>query len=147
MIEEARLNKTKTAGLGTILLALLYVLECSALLVAMGVYKKGKRSVLVFLSTPFGFVSPTPMARPFAFSVVLNASSLFIGVVIAEFFIRVFTVNTPAGPEFANTLLLPRSWESVVAHNRAILAGSLFIGISVYESRDWCTSGPNRLSY
>jgi hypothetical protein len=41
----------------TIFLTLLYILECSALLVAMGVYKKGERSVLVFLSTPFGFSS------------------------------------------------------------------------------------------
>jgi hypothetical protein len=58
-------------------------------------------------------------------------------VVVVESVVRVFTVNTPAGPEFANTLLFTRSRKNVFVHNRATLARASAHGhFSWMDSRD-----------
>jgi hypothetical protein len=40
----------------------------------------------------------------------------------AEAMIRMFAVETPEGPVFANTLLLPKRWDAIAAHHRSVLA-------------------------
>lgn len=127
----------------TILFVSLYVLEFAALLIAMAIYKKGERSFPAFIASPAGFVflvavlalvtstlvivnlfrSHRPSIKTrFAVLLVLNMFSIVLAAAIAEAVIRVFAVSTPAGTMFANTLLYPRNWERVAAHNRAVLA-------------------------
>jgi hypothetical protein len=65
----------------------------------------------------------------------------------AEFVIRMFSVSTPEGPMFVNTLLLPRSWENVVARSQAILAKASVQGsYLVYDNRLGWTVGHSRRS-
>ena len=135
------------------LLVSLYVLEFSALLSGMAIYKRGGRPLLVFLPTHAGFVfifaalavassilviihlvrkDVLAGSKQFALTLTLNLWSVGFVLATAEVIIRVFSVSGPAGPMFANTLLLPRSWESFAAHQRAILAkastwGSYFV--------------------
>lgn len=136
-----------------ILLVSLYILELAALLSAMAIYKRGDTPLLVFLPTHAGFVfifaaltvassifviirlirkNVLAGAKQFALTLTLNLWSVVFMLAAAELIIRVFSVSAPAGPIFANTLLLPRSWESFAAHQRAILAkastwGSYFV--------------------
>jgi hypothetical protein len=152
----------------TTLLLYLYVLEFSGLLAAMAIYKKGDRSLLAFSASPAGLVlllavvalatsilvivhtlrtHPSYRARWFATNLVFNLSSVIFALAAAEAFIRLFSVSTSAGPMFANTLLLPRSWESVAARNRAILAKASAQGsYLIYDKELGWTVGPNRRS-
>ena len=152
----------------TTLLVSLYVLEFSGLLAAMAIYKKGDRSLLAFSASPAGLVlllavvalatsilvivhtlrtRPSYRARWFATNLVFNLSSVILALAAAEAFIRLFSVSTSAGPMFANTLLLPRSWESVAARNRAILAKASAQGsYLIYDKELGWTVGPNRRS-
>jgi len=143
-------------------------MEFSALLIAMAVYKKGDRPLTVFLASHVGFVlvlacvalvtSTLATIRLFRQHVVtgkngfapslgLNLLSVILVLVTAEVVIRVFAVNTPAGVVFANTLLLPRSWENFAARNRAILSkASTWGSYFVYDSILGWTVGRNRYS-
>jgi hypothetical protein len=151
-----------------ILLASLYGLEFSALITAMGVYKKGERLLQPFLMTPAGIVlmagvallvisvsaillqlrnSPPPWTKWLTAHLVLNLCSVAVMLAAAEGISRIFAVSTPAGPVFANTLLLPRSWQNLATINRAILAkvsarGSYF----VYDNLLGWTVGRSRRS-
>jgi|SoiMetStandDraft_2_1073263.scaffolds.fasta_scaffold03231_2 hypothetical protein len=152
----------------TSLVASLYVLEFSALITAIAIYKKGEKLLLTFLATPAGWVlvvavfalvtlsflillqlrnGPASWAKQFTAHLVLNLCSVALMLATAEVLIRVFTVSTAAGPMFANTLLLPRSWESVAAHSRAILAKASAQGsYLVYDHELGWTIGPSRHS-
>jgi hypothetical protein len=83
--------------------------------------------------------------RQFSAILVLNLCTVVVMFALTETVVRVFTVSTLAGENFANTLLLPRSWENFAARNRAILAkastsGSYF----VYDSLLGWTIGRSR---
>jgi hypothetical protein len=127
---------------GGIILVSLHAVEFFVLLATLAIYKKGERSLLVFLASPAGFVfliafsglaisipviflhlrsDGRPRTERLAVVLVLNLGSVFLALSTAEVVIRVFAVNTPASPAFANTLLLPRSWEKAAARNRAVL--------------------------
>jgi hypothetical protein len=148
------------------LLVSLYVLESSALLSCMAIYKRGDRSLLGFLSTHAGlvFILAALVAassiffiirlirkdllagsKQFGLTLALNLFSVVFVVATAEVIVRLFSVSTPAGPMFANTLLLPRSWESFAAHQRAILAkASTWGSYFVYDSFLGWTVGRSR---
>jgi len=129
--------------LSALLLVSLYAIEISACLIALAFYKKGERPFLAFATTPAGLVLGVSVialavAALAAGALVrsgclrgkqrvgavlaYNLWSVALSVVTAEVIIRTFTVNLLAGPSFANTLLLPRSWERTVAFNKAALA-------------------------
>lgn len=69
-------------------------------------------------------------------TLILNLRTIVPAVATAKMFIRVFTVNTLAGPMFANTLLVPRSCESVAARSRAILAQGAAQGSDLIYDRE-----------
>lgn len=148
--------------------ASLWVLELSLLLIFMAINKKGDKALLAFLYGSSGTVfvagvfllvlsiivilslvrnglrsHPKSMSAAFA----LNVWSVVLVIVVSEVLIRVFAVNTPAGPEYANTLLLPGKWEKVAARNRAILAKASAEGSYLVFDRElgW-TVGRNRRS-
>lgn len=150
------------------LLTCLYILEFSLLLTAMAIYKKGERSCLDFLAAQSGRVLLVGLlavgastmvivfylrrrapggARRFGVTLILNLWSVVAGIAAMEVVIRVFAVTTPAGPVFANTLLLPRSWEDVAARNRAILTRASREGsFLVFDEELGWTVGPSRRS-
>jgi hypothetical protein len=146
----------------------LYVLEFSALLTTMAIYKKGERPILVFLAGSAGFVFIVTVlalatftiviiylfrkhgprqTRRFVPTLILNLWTVILAIATAEIFIRLFTVSTPTGPMFANTILIPRSWESVAARGRAILAKASAEGsYLIYDKELGWTVGPSRRS-
>src|SRR5262245_26777801 len=109
------------------LLVSLYMLESSALLSCIAIYKRGDIPLLVFLSTHAGLVFILAAlvvassiflivrlvrkdllagSKQFGLTLALNLFSVVFVVATAEVTIRLFSVSTPAGPMFANTLLL-----------------------------------------
>jgi hypothetical protein len=165
---KLNLPRLSTASRPACVFVSLYVLEFAAFLAAIAIYKKGDRSLLPFLASYAGFIFllailalvtaafvivhllrngfPTG-TKHFAKILVLNVWSVALVFAAAEAVIRVFVASTPAGPMFANTPLLPRSWENFAAHNRAILAkastsGSYF----VYDNLLGWTVGQSRRS-
>src|SRR5439155_10926609 len=111
------------------LLVALWFVEGSALLLALALYKRGNHPLAAFVRSPAG-------AELIAAAIALAASALWVGLVAradraqiapslalnlasialaagaAELAIRLFAVETPEGPTFANTRLLPRSWDA-----------------------------------
>ena len=160
--------RAATFEFSAILFVLLCFLESSALVVALAIYKKGDRSLSVFLASPAGFIFIVAVVvlaasaliisylrrrdlrrekRRFAAMVVLNLWSVILALAAAEILIRLNIDNTPAGPEFADTLLLPQSWQDVAAHNRALLTKSLVNeSYLLYDRELGWTIGPNRRS-
>jgi hypothetical protein len=149
---------------GNQLLLALWAVEGSALVAALAIYKKGAHPLGSFLLTPAG---ETLVAAAVAFavaslwgvllvqrnraqlgpSIALNLASVALAASAADITIRLLSVETPEGPMFANTLLLPRSWEAIAARNRDALAragadGSFLVAD---EQLGW-TIAPNRTS-
>jgi GDSL-like Lipase/Acylhydrolase family len=165
--------KSNSSGLSAAIpsvpiLGSLYIIEFSLVLTAMAIYKRGDRPLFVFLLSHAGIVFlfavlalitsalvivlllrkgvPAGSYR-FAPTLVLNLWSVILIFAAAEIVIRVSLVNTPTGPKFANTLLLPRSWEDFAAHHRAILArASTWGSYFVYDSMLGWTVGRSRRS-
>jgi GDSL-like Lipase/Acylhydrolase family len=166
-MKPTSLRQTDAAA-STVIFMSLYMLEFSALLIGMAVYKKGDRSLLNFLVAPPGFVflfavlllatsalvivrrlrnGLPPATKGLIAPLILNLWSVGLILATAEVVIRLFTVGTPTGQMFASTPMLPRSWESVAALNRTILAkasaqGSYF----VYDNLLGWTVGRSRRS-
>jgi hypothetical protein len=146
----------------------LYGLECSAVLIAMAMYKKGERPLLAFLTTHSGAALVVGMLalttstfvilrlagarggggeRQFAPTVFLNLGSVILVLATAEVVIRVSAVSTPAGPEFGNTLLVLRSWGETAARGRAMVERASTHGsYLVYDKELGWTVGPSRRS-
>jgi len=154
--------------LSATLLVSLYVLEFCALITAMALYKIGDNSFAGFLASHAGFVLLVALfglgismiviaylfrnalrsgPKRFFLTLVLNLWSVLLVFAATESFIRVFAVSTTAGPMFANTILLPRSWESVAALSRAILVKATAHGsYLIYDKELGWTVGSNRRS-
>jgi hypothetical protein len=167
------LMNPKSAGLSTVMpnaaaLAFFYILEFSALVVGVAIYKKSDRPLLAFLESQAGIVLVIGVlglviaALGIAYTLqkkaccspkhiyvtlLLNLWSVIIVVASFEVVIRISAVATPAGPSFANTVLLPRSWENFAAHNRAIFAkASTWGSYFVYDNLLGWTVGRSRRS-
>ena len=146
----------------------LFAVELSALLVSMAITRKGHRSILAFSASYHGavlLVATLVLALAsvvaiheirarrsggfgwLAASLVLNAGSIAVGFTTAEVVIRLFAVDGPEGPVFGNTALPPRSWTTVAAHNRAMLAKAAAHGSFLVSDSDlgW-TVGVSRRS-
>jgi len=151
-----------------IFLISLYVLEFSASLTAIAIYKKGERPIQIFFAGSAGCVfifaavalvistatiiylfrkRVASGAKSFSMALILNLWTIVLAISTTEAVIRVFTISTPVGQMFAHTLLLPRSWETVAARNRAILARASAHGsYLVYDNELGWTIGRSRRS-
>ena len=127
-------------GPDQLLLVFLYLLECAAVVLALGLNKKGASPLLPFLATRAGgfsvialmtclasawvvirqFRRRQPRARRFALTVTLNVISVLATTILAEPAIRALTVQTVAGPMVAGTGLMPRSWETVARRQHEV---------------------------
>ena len=146
----------------------LYVADLSAVLLALAIHKKSDRPLAAYLGTLPGVIlvgatlalaataalivhyvraAPPGRARAFAAILTVNLGSVALAFAVAEALVRVFAVPTPGGRVFANTLLLPRPWEQVVAQNRAVLERAAARGTYLVHDTDlgW-TIGPGRRS-
>lgn len=134
----------------------------------MALHKKGGKPLLAFLYGPSGVVfvigvlvlatsaivivcllrdSFSSHTKWLSATFALHVWSVVLVLAASEVVIRAFAVNTPEGPEFADTLLLPRNWDNVAARYRGILAKASAQGsYLVYDSELGWTIGRNRRS-
>ena len=113
----------------------LYILEVSALVIAMAVHKKGERLLLAFMATPAGVIaivavallvisicvillqlrnSPYPWTQWLAAHLVLNLCSVVLVLATTEVVIRLYTVDGIEAPMFANTTLLVAAYRGIL---------------------------------
>ena len=84
-------------------------------------------------------------SRRFGLVVAMNLVTLVLILVPVEIGLRLFSRDAPDAPTFFYTVLLPRSWERAVTHNRQLLekaAGDL--SYLVYDEALGWTVGANR---
>lgn len=134
----------------------------------MAIHKKGEKPFLAFVSGSSGIVFVIGVlatltsaivifgllrnrfsshAKWLSATFVLHIWSVGLVFLVFEAVIRVFAVNTPAGPVFADTPLLPQRWENVVARNRAILAKASSQGsYLIFDNELGWTIGRNQRS-
>ena len=160
------MNAVPTTGLG--LLACLYALEASGLLAAMALYKNGEKPFTALLTGRYGpfFLAGllgvlgftvylvtryrgtrTGQRREFWLTVAMNIATVALAFLSGEAIVRLLASPTPAGPTFLNTILLPRSWNAMLARNRELLqrAPSNISYLVPDDLLGW-TVGPNRQS-
>lgn len=136
MTASSRRNDSISASVSL----LLYALEAALLLLGLTMYKRAGRPLPQFVGTPAGRVlllatcaavalglltvaalfKPN-LRRQFLPTLALNLVVLLVLFAVAEILIRSLVSQTPAGPAFGDTILLPRSWQSESARNREIL--------------------------
>ena len=139
---DAGAARIPNSAVRNILIAL-YVLESSAALALLALYKGMDRPCPVFLGTRMGFVFIAAMLAVALSSVfvrhqvrtrvpnrwkgvrpllLLNLLTVVLAFGTTEIALRVLSQPTAVGPTFGDQLLLPKSWDTVAAANRAILA-------------------------
>jgi hypothetical protein len=142
------------------LLASLYVLEASALLVVIALHKRGAPpSTILSLSAGLALLVAGAVIvqryrtragrdpRRLAFTVMLNLVPLVLLLAAGELTVRLLARPTPRGPVVMGTTLLPWRWSDVVAHNEAILERAARDGsYLVPDERLGWVVGPNRRS-
>lgn len=150
------------------IVVLLVALEVGLLLGGFAFYRKGERSVAVFLAGPGGWACVGVLLTVAAigvviayevrkhsaprlrwFSVAFLSSCWFVGVTLAgaEVVARMALFEGMEGPVLANTRLLPLSWESVAARNRSVLGRASVEGsYLVYDGELGWTVGSGRRS-
>lgn len=157
-------------GPDRLLLASLYLLECAALILALGLNKKGASPVLSFVATRAGWLSLIALmtclacawivvrqlrrrqrgSRRFTLTVTLNVTSVLAATIVAEIAIRVLSLQTVSGPVFAGTRLLPRTWDTVAANLYEVwqrsLRGPSGTPYLIYDDSLGWTVGPHRRS-
>ena len=142
------------------LLASLYIIEGSALLLLVLAGQRGGRLVTA-LSVLAGLALLGAAAvivqryrtraggdcQRVAFTMVLNLVSILLILATAELTLRLLARPTPRGPVVMNTPLLPWRWSDIVTHNQAILARAARDGsyLVADENLGWVI-GPNRRS-
>lgn len=161
-----RLSESPRISPDIALLTWLYLAELCLGIVTISLHKKGERPFFAFATAPAGagFLLATAMlvvaagaivsharrrrdTSPFAAVTLMNVLTVSAMLVLGETAIRVFTVTTPAGPAFANTVLLPKDWTAVSARHRATLAQAAARGSYLVFDRDLGWSiGRNRHS-
>ncbi len=157
---------TKSASsLGGVLGAL-YASEACALLFAISLYRNGSRSFLGLVTGRYtalfvvgllgGLLSCGCLAivarrtmdrRVLWHTVAMNVATVCVLLAGAELGVRLLSVRTPLGVEFLGVPLLPRSWDKVVARNRALLkTASANTSFFVADDRLGWTVGRSRRS-
>jgi hypothetical protein len=129
--------------------ATLFVLEACLAILALGLYKKGDRSVEMFLASRAGAVCLLAfggLAVALAVIVIryrvralnpsngiglafaLNLMSVTASLGTLEIMIRMASVQSSGDTTFMGMRLLPRDWNEVAAHYRSILAAAAWRG-------------------
>jgi hypothetical protein len=84
-------------------------------------------------------------SRQALFTLALVAVTIGLVFLTAELGIRLSETITPEGPYVNNTLLLPRDWDKVAAHRRALWEGSAAqYGVFIFDDVLGWTIGANR---
>jgi hypothetical protein len=124
----------KPVTLSGLTVGALYAIEALATVIGAAMYKRGDRSLLLFLRSGSGSALLLALIALIVSVVVLtvhlsrsassrstfvstlgwNACSIALMYATAEVAIRLLVTRTPSGPVFASTLLLPRDWHDVV---------------------------------
>lgn len=138
--------------------------DASLGLAAIAFYKKGSRPLTTFIPAPAGIafvVAVVAMAAlvavclhdarrrraPVGYLLLGNVAAILFLFAITEAIVRSLTVDSPDGPTVAGTLLLPRSWSTVVARNRqALIKSAQTHSYLVYDRELGWTNGTNRRS-
>lgn len=128
--------------------AALFALEACLVILAIGTYKKGERTIVLFVTSRAGGICLLALAglavalvvlvsrhrigrvnqEGFRLAVALNLMSLAAGLGTGELLIRMISSRTPNGTTFRGMRLLPREWHEVTAHYREILRKASVIG-------------------
>ncbi|MGH6609108.1 MAG: SGNH/GDSL hydrolase family protein [Burkholderiaceae bacterium] len=119
------------------LLGSLYAAELALLLIALSLYKLGGRTIdawfpsgasialvvgVVVLVIALALIGRAYVKRAtagrhsFGFTVAMNLISLALILIPLELALRIMSSDSPDGPVFGDSSLLPRSWERAVAH-------------------------------
>lgn len=86
-------------------------------------------------------------ARSFGFAVAMNLVTLALVLIPLEAGLRWLSRKTPDTSVFADTVLLPRSWESATAHYRQVAQKpSWYLSFIVYDQALGWTNGQSRRS-
>jgi hypothetical protein len=161
---ESRDVKAATHGLG--FFACLYLLEASCLVAAAALHQSSEESVSALVAGRFGpfflaglcgaaglavylirryRTAGAAQQHQMALTVAINLTSVLMAFGFGEAVVRVLATQTPEGPTFLDTLLLPRSWNEERARYRDLLkqtpASTSYLVPD--ELLGW-TVGPNR---
>ncbi len=151
-----------------ILFVSLYAAELSALMVALGFYKKGDQPIVPFLSGHAGQVSLLALVlfivsftaimwvycrssassqRRLGLTIAMNLVTVITLLTTGELAVRFLSSRSPYGSVFLKTRLLPRNWDDVVSRNRQLLTRASLDGSFLVsdELLGW-TVGANRRS-
>lgn len=161
-----RANGRQSQSTDVILLTCLYVAECSLVLMALALHKGGDRALIAWASSAAGGAfavgllglllaaawirrryvrSRRTERRGFGHTVAMNVITVALILVPLEVALRVLSRDGADAPLFTGTVLLPRSWERTVAHNRELLEkASGDLSYLVYDATLGWTVGPNR---
>jgi hypothetical protein len=148
-----------------LLLASLFLLELSIMLMPMAIYMKGERSFAIFLTSKPGmvfqgaivllftvgafigyqyWVSKRSRSSHFRLIVMMNLVTVTLILVAAELTVRFSSQSSKEGETFGNTVLLPKNWQKVALHYRELLdKASGVISVLVYDELLGWTVGPN----
>lgn len=131
------------------MLVALFVLEACLVVLAMGMYKKGERTIVMFVTSRAGGICLLALAglvvalvvivgrhrvgrvsrrEGFRLAVALNLLSVAAGFGTGELAIRRISSRTSDGTMFLGMRLLPRDWHEVAAQHRDTLRESSLMG-------------------
>jgi len=118
-----------------LLLASLFLLELSIMLMPMAIYMKGERSFAIFLTSKPGmvfqgaivvlfaagafigyqyWVSKRSRSSHFRLIVMMNLVTVTLTLVAAELTVRFSSQSSKEGETFGNTILLPKNWHYTI---------------------------------
>ena len=133
------------------MLLVLYALEAASLVLAIALFKYAHRFPALTTRETMWIVAPLAAVvacvayivrghrrqdtRQFALTLATNALTVGMLLAAAETGIRLFSVPTPEGMSFANTVLLPKDWDHVRRRNAALLK-TVPANISYFVSDD-----------
>ncbi len=151
-----------------VLLLSLYAAQLAVVLIGLSLHKLGERPIatwqlssagvallaaVVLLSAALVLIGRAYLkharstARSFGFTVAMNLVTLALVVIPLEAGLRWLSRKTPDTAVFADTVLLPRSWESATKHYRKVAQKpSWYLSFIVYDPALGWTNGPSRQS-
>lgn len=147
-------------------LAGLYLLEAGMVSSVLSLYKyhdhlatlRPAQSLWLLLSLGLLGSSPVYLAwaflradpgetRSFGFTLATNLVVVMSLVAIGEMGVRIGATQSPLGPSFEGTFLLPRSWPRTVARNQSLLAGTPSLSYFVPDTLLGWTVGRSRTAF
>ena len=148
--------------------AALFALEACLAVLAMGMYKKGDRTLHVFLASRAGAacllalaglvvalvvivvryrIEATNRARGVRLAFAVNLMSVASGLATLEVVVRAGSVRSSGDTTFMGMRLVPRDWNELAAHYRGILTEASRSGsYLVFEPVQGWDVGPSRAS-